>query len=176
MHVLRREVDRMQAILEEFLNFSRPLIPLNQRELELRELVDHVVDLHEGIAGERRVDLRARGRARVSCDPRKVEQILINVVQNALEVAPAGTAVEIEVVDARPEQVRVHVRDQGPGLDETLRERLFEPGVTGKREGSGLGLTIARALARQHGGELELDDRPGKTGCEATLRLPTMES
>lgn len=178
MQVLRREVDRMQTILEEFLNFSRPLIPLNQREVELRELVDHVVDLHEGVAGERRVQLRARGRARAVCDPRKVEQILINLVQNALEVAPAGTAVEIEVVDARPEQVRVHVRDQGPGLDDALRERLFEPGVTGKRDGSGLGLTIARALARQHGGELELDDHSpaGNSGCEASLTLPTREA
>lgn len=179
MQVLRREVDRMQSILEEFLNFSRPLIPLNQREVELRELVDHVVDLHEGIAGERRVDLRARGRARVSCDPRKVEQILINVVQNALEVAPGGTVVELEIV-AEPEQVAVHVRDSGPGLDHALRERLFEPGVTGKREGSGLGLTIARALARQHGGELELIDRsagnPHQRGCDAILTLPRSES
>ncbi|MFO7561666.1 MAG: HAMP domain-containing sensor histidine kinase [Enhygromyxa sp.] len=175
MQVLRREVDRMQVILDEFLNFSRPLVPLNLRELELRELVDHVVDLHEGLAGERRVHLRAHGRARAVCDPRKVEQILINLVQNALEVAPAGSAVELELVDARPEQVLVHVRDQGPGLDPALRERLFEPGVTGKREGSGLGLTIARALARQHGGELELVDGRGRArggGCEAILSLP----
>ncbi len=176
MQVLRREVDRMQSILDEFLNFSRPLVPLSQREVELRELVDHVVDLHEGVAGERRVELRARGRARVVCDPRKVEQILINLTQNALEVAPPGTEVELEIVDARPDEVRVHVRDEGPGIDASVRARMFEPGVTGKRDGSGLGLTIARALARQHGGELELDDRSAKTptrpGCEATLMLP----
>ena len=109
--------------------------------------------------------------------PRKVEQILINLVQNALDVAPPGTEVEIEVVDARPHEVRVHIRDAGPGLSESIRARVFEPGVTDKAEGSGLGLTVARALARQHGGELELDNRrPGRGhpsgGCEATLILP----
>ena len=177
MHVLRREVDRMQSILDEFLNFSRPLVPLNLREVELRELVDHVVDLHEGFAGERKVELRSRGRARAVCDPRKVEQILINLVQNAIEAAPSGSTVELEIADARPEQVRVQVRDHGPGLTESVRARVFEPGVTDKPEGSGLGLTIARALARQHGGELVLDDRAGhddhhgKRGCEATLVL-----
>src|SRR5690606_3764038 len=62
MQVLRREVDRMQAILDEFLNFSRPLVPLDLREVELRDRVTHVVDLHEGVASERRVAIRVRGR------------------------------------------------------------------------------------------------------------------
>jgi two-component system, NtrC family, sensor histidine kinase HydH len=180
MVVLRREVDRMQEILDEFLNFSRPLIPLNLREVELRELVDHVVDLHEGVAGERRVELRARGRARLACDPRKVEQILINVVQNAIEAAPAGSVIELELLAlaraGASEQVRVHVRDQGSGLAAGVRTRAFEPGVTGKLEGSGLGLTIARALARQHGGELELHEREPGPGCEAVLSLPKSPS
>lgn len=172
MQVLRREVDRMQEILEEFLNFSRPLVPLDLRELELRELVDHVVDLHEGVAAERRLDLVADGHARLRGDPRKVEQVLLNLVQNALEVAPPGSKIELELraVDAG---VEVRIRDAGPGLTEDLRGRVFEAGVTSKSNGSGLGLTIARALARQHGGELELGDRrDGERGCEAILLLP----
>ena len=178
MQVLRREVNRMQEILEEFLNFSRPLVPLDLRELQLRELVDHVVDLHEGMAAERRVSLRAVGEARLRCDPRKVEQVLLNLVQNALEVAPAGTSVELELRSLDSPSplvmgVEIAVRDAGPGLAEELRGRVFEAGVTGKAEGSGLGLTIARMLARQHGGELELGDRRDRQrGCEAILTLP----
>jgi two-component system sensor histidine kinase HydH len=173
MQVLRREVDRMQEILEEFLNFSRPLVPLDLRELELRELVDHVIDLHEGVAGERRVSLIAEGHARLRCDPRKIEQVLINLVQNALEVAPPGSSIELELRVNEGVGVELALRDAGPGLPDELRGRVFEAGVTGKRDGSGLGLTIARALARQHGGELELGDRrDGKRGCEAILTLP----
>lgn len=172
MQVLRREVDRMQGILEEFLNFSRPLVPLDQREVELRELVDHIVELHEGVAAGARVQLLADGRVRLRCDPRKIEQVLINLVQNALEVAPPGSSVELAVRRDR-EWAHVEVRDAGPGLAAELRGRAFEPGVTGKADGSGLGLTVARMLARQHGGELELDDRSdGVRGCVASLRLP----
>lgn len=172
MQVLRREVDRMQEILEEFLNFSRPLVPLDLRELELRELVDHVVDLHEGVAAERRVELVADGQARLRGDPRKIEQVLLNLVQNALEVAPPGSKIELELRVVAV-GVEVRIRDAGPGLTEDLRGRVFEAGVTSKSNGSGLGLTIARALARQHGGELELGDRrDGERGCEAILLLP----
>lgn len=173
--VLRREVDRMQAILDEFLNFSRPLVPLSQREVELRELVEHVIDLHEAMAGERRVELELRDRphGQVSCDPRKIEQILINLVQNALDEAGPDTVLELELRAGPDEGVEIAVRDQGPGLAPELGERVFELGVTGKREGSGLGLTVARALARQHGGELSLANRSdGQRGCEARLCLP----
>jgi two-component system sensor histidine kinase HydH len=176
MQVLRREVDRMQEILEEFLNFSRPLVPLDLRELELRELVDHVIDLHEGVAADRRVDLIADGHARLRGDPRKIEQVLINLVQNALEVAPPGSSIELEL-RALDVGVELAIRDAGPGLPDDLRGRVFEAGVTGKSDGSGLGLTIARALARQHGGELELGDRrDGNRGCEAILQLPHSNS
>lgn len=172
LHVLRREVDRMQAILDEFLNFSRPLVPLALGDAELGALCGEVAALHEGIARERDVGIvvRADGVS-ARCDPRKVKQILINLVQNAIDASPARAQVELEAARDAEGAARVRVLDRGRGVDPALGDTLFSPGATTKPRGSGLGLTIARALARQHGGDLVLAARPGG-GTAAELILP----
>ena len=173
--VLRREVDRMQGILEEFLNFSRPLVPVAAESVDLDVLCREVAALHEGMAHERSVSIEVRvADTTALCDPRKIEQVLLNLVQNALEASPAGTTVEIEA-SHDSEGVQVRVLDRGPGVAAEVGARVFEPGVTSKAQGSGLGLTIARALARQHGGNLELVGREGG-GCQAVLRLPASQN
>ncbi|MBN9683476.1 MULTISPECIES: sensor histidine kinase [unclassified Corallococcus] len=175
--VLRREVDRMQEILEGFLNFSRPLLPLNEAHVPLDGLCRQVAELHEGMAGERGVGLRVAEGPPVEawCDARKVRQVLIDVVQNALDAAPRGTTVELQAWTSREGGGRVEVRDRGPGLADEVRERVFEPGITTKPHGSGLGLALSRALMRQHGGELNLRAREGG-GCVAELSLPAAQS
>ncbi|MGC4114947.1 MAG: HAMP domain-containing sensor histidine kinase [Myxococcales bacterium] len=172
LKVLRHEVDRMQAVLEEFLNFSRPLVPLSEERADLARLSGEIAELHEGLAREKGVNLAVRAApAQVRCDPRKVRQILVNLVQNALEASAAGTLVEL-VCEARADGgAKVEVLDRGSGLSADIAGKLFEPGATTKPKGTGLGLTIARALARQHGGELTLSAREGG-GCVARLVLP----
>lgn len=170
--VLRREVDRMHGILDEFLNFSRPLAPLTVRRLDLGRLAHEVVDLHEGIASERRIAMRvvAEEAATAVCDARKIKQILVNLLQNALDAAPPESTVELRV-RRHDREVDVSVLDRGGGVPKALTERIFEAGMTTKPTGNGLGLPMARALARQHGGELTLGDRSGG-GCEARVVLP----
>lgn len=172
--VIRREVDRMQAILEEFLNFSRPLVPLAIEVVDLRALLEEVAEMHEGMARERNVRLVVKAQARaVRCDPRKIKQAVINLVQNAIEASPENAWVEIESEGGG--QVRATILDRGSGIEAPLRDNVFQPGVTTKPRGSGLGLTIARALLRQHGGEVTLSPRAGG-GTVAAMQLPGQEA
>jgi len=135
--------------------------------------VREVGDLHEGIASDRRIELRvdAEPGVGVACDPRKIKQILVNLLQNALDAADAETRVDL-VVRRIVDTVEVQVLDRGPGVPAALSERVFEAGMTTKSNGNGLGLPMARALARQHGGDLRLEDRVDGPGCAAIVRLP----
>jgi signal transduction histidine kinase len=172
--VLRREADRMQRILDEMLAYGRPLVPLAPDAVDLGGLAREVVTVHEGIAAARQVTVEARtdGPAPACCDPRKVLQVLTNLLQNALDAAPPGGRVTIVTAPGR-----IRVIDDGPGVPAAVGDRAFEAGVSSKARGTGLGLTIARTLARQHGGELRLGPRSdGRRGAEAVVQLPRSAS
>jgi signal transduction histidine kinase len=155
--VLRTEVDRMQETLQQFLDFSRPLVPLSMGPVDLHELAREVVDLCDGMAQARGIRLTAGTEAgHAQGDRRKLRQVLVNLVQNAIEAAPPGSEVRVCAGERR-----VEVLDRGPGSPDELKAAVFDPGVTTRPRGSGLGLTIARALVRQHEGTLTLEPRAG---------------
>jgi len=171
LEVLRSEASRMQKILEEFLDFSRPLSPLVLAAVDLRRICYEVAELYQGLAHERRLRILAAGdSAEVRCDSRKIKQVVINLVQNAVEASAEGGEILMEVQSRNGDSI-IRVLDRGEGLRTDLLPRIFEPGVTSKARGSGLGLTVCRSLAQQHGGTLALRPREDG-GCVAELVLP----
>lgn len=170
--VLEREVIRMQSILDELLTFSRPLTPLTRTHADLGALCRDVVILHEAMAASLAVVIRLELESDEALwiDARKVSQALVNLLQNALEATPPGSTVTLRV-RPRAEGIAFEVADQGPGVSTALAETIFDPGVTSKAEGNGLGLTITRGIAEQHGGSLALENQ-ASGGCVARLWLP----
>ncbi|MFT3771728.1 MAG: HAMP domain-containing sensor histidine kinase [Minicystis sp.] len=172
--VLLREAVRMQSSLEDLLDLARPLSPLDLAPVNLAALRAEVCSLHEGMSAAADVALSApalAGEPRVvRGDFRKLRQVLVNLVQNAIEASSPGAAVTVAVRDGEGGAI-VEVEDEGAGIEPALGDRVFEPGVTTKARGNGIGLTIARAIARQHGGDVVLRPRSPR-GCVAALILP----
>jgi signal transduction histidine kinase len=152
----------MERLLDRLLDFARP--PEAQRErVELealaRDLAERGADL----------DVRLGERGALAVDPDHLQQILDNLIANARAAGGPGGRIEICARPAGAGAVELVVADRGPGPG-PVPERWFEPYATGRADGTGLGLPIARALARANGGELALRPRAGG-GAEAVLRL-----
>jgi signal transduction histidine kinase len=121
-------------------------------------------------------DASAHADLAVLSEPLALDQILGNIIGNAVKFTAPGSTVEVRV-ERRGTGVAIVVSDRGPGLAADLRDRIFEPFSRGDSaevraaEGAGLGLSIVHALVRRHGGGIDMDDRPGG-GLVATLVLP----
>lgn len=171
LEVLVREVRRTSQIVEDFLNFSRPIAPDRLELVQLDGLADAVIAVHRGLAAQKKLDLQRIGTGlQARCDPRKLQHALVNLVQNALEATPSGGKVQVHL-EASDGEARMIVIDGGPGLPPGLSDQVFKPGVTTRGQGSGLGLPIAQAMLAAHSGRVELSDHP-EGGCRAALIMP----
>ena len=157
--------------------------PLEVAEAPVRECIDAVLGLLAPLLREAGVEARLEigpDTPRARFDPPRVEQVLTNLIGNALRYAPAGSAIQIEVrgvaIDGRP-LVEVAVADAGPGIPERDRTRIFDPyvQVESRRSGGlGLGLAICKRIIDAHGGTIHTEERSGG-GARFVFRLPTAE-
>jgi signal transduction histidine kinase len=155
----------VNRVLRDLLVFSRDL-RLNVYEHQLGDLLAECVEECSPAAAERDITLRleAPPDTIVTVDKLKVKQALVNVLRNAIEASPPGTAVVVRGAE-RDGWAEIRVRDAGPGIPAVDRERIFTPFFTTKEQGTGLGLAIAREFTEAHGGriEVEADGPPGAT-------------
>jgi signal transduction histidine kinase len=169
----QKSCQRLNSFIGNLLEAARQQLaigPLEVAEAPLAPLVEGVVRQLEPLLHEHalRVSISIEpATLRARFDPPRVEQVLTNLIDNALRFAPARSAIEIEARALESEGrrfVEVTVSDQGPGVDPRDRERIFEPYVQagGRREagGLGLGLAICRRIVEAHGGRIAVTERP----------------
>lgn len=191
---LRREVERLRGILNDFLEYAGEM-RLDPRPGDLNALVEELVDFLLPQAEKQGVRLRsdlAPGPLGVEIDARVLKQAVLNLMLNALQaMAPAGGAERqsdgqnaavprdlilktARTVDAdRQNGVTLHVIDTGPGIEPANLARVFQPYFTTKSGGTGLGLPAARRIVEAHHGRLEVHTEPGR-GSDFIVTLPAL--
>lgn len=135
----------------------------------LRPLVDHLL-----AAAGVRLEERATSSGRISMNRHELQQVLVNLVSNAVQAMPGGGLITLDCADAPDGSgIRITVRDTGTGMDEATLARIFDPFFTSRGQGgTGLGLSICQALVNRQGGEIAARSRPG-AGATFTIRLPS---
>ena len=177
LRLIHHELLRIGRTVQGLLDFAR-MPPPDRRPHDLCELARKAAGVARGRAEAKPVTLRVEtpaDPAPAAVDQDQILSLLTNLLFNAIDAAPPGGEVRLEVGAAAGGIIRVEVTDTGPGIDPAIAGRLFTAFATTKPTGTGLGLTVARRAARDHGGSLSASNRPAG-GAAFTLTLPALEA
>jgi PAS domain S-box-containing protein len=174
----RKQLGRLAGLVDDLLDVSRisgGVLRLSEQHMDLRELIDEVVARFGEAARRAECEIRIFAERDVTgrWDPGRLDQVLTNLLSNALKFAP-GQPIEV-MVEVHADRARLGVSDHGPGIASKDQERIFDrferTEVAHNLGGLGLGLWIAREIVRAHGGEIVVDSAPG-AGAAFWIELP----
>jgi signal transduction histidine kinase len=174
LSIVASEADRLKDIVDGFLSFSRGLDEMQVGPMRPFELARELSVLLEVRAAEASVALEVTGSTtlELNADRRKLRQVLLNLVLNALQASPEGKKVTVHVATSGCGWgATIQVIDRGAGMSSEVVERIRRPYYTTREGGTGLGVVMARALVEQHGGELRYESAVGK-GTTVSIDLP----
>jgi two-component system, NtrC family, sensor histidine kinase PilS len=169
--IVGRETDRLNHLITDLLDFARPR-KRDPAPVEVGAAVAEMARVFENdprLGGDR-IELAAAPDLWVDADPGQLRQVMWNLVRNAAEASPPGSPIDVAVA-TEGQDVRITVRDRGPGIPDQDRPRLFEPFFSTKKGGTGLGLATVHRIVEDHRGRLELANADGG-GARATVWLP----
>jgi two-component system sensor histidine kinase PilS (NtrC family) len=172
MTIVHREVQRLNVLIGDLLDYANPR-PKQTVDFDLGSLVQETVQVARGDQNFAEIEITAAvdEPLPIHADPAKLRQVVWNLVRNAADAAGSGG--KHVRVEARASQggVTVTVADDGPGIPEALLGRIFDPFVTTKQKGTGLGLATCHTIITEHGGRIDVETAPGK-GTKMVVSLP----
>ena len=164
LRLIDEQVERMRLIVTQLLQFARPTEFAGYvTPLALGGVVDDCLVLVGHLLATSGIAVQREDRARrcPALNRNELQQVLVNLLVNAIHAMPQGGTLRIVTRDDADDGVAIEVGDTGPGLDAELMDQLFKPFVTRKRDGTGLGLWISRSIVERYGGDLQAANRPG---------------
>ena len=173
LDVLNTSMERFKGLIEELLDLSKMqagLLNLNRKEVPIQELIDTVHENVETLLAAKDLTLVVENKEKtltVAIDRKRMERVLLNLLDNAITFSPTNGIIKIDVrkkVDKKQAHVQIAVIDAGPGLEAHEQSRVFEKFYQAKtaprQSGTGLGLTIARQIISAHGGKIWIESPP----------------
>jgi two-component system, NtrC family, sensor kinase len=179
--IIRKEIDHLNEIVVRFLIFARPDEP-KLESVNLYRLIVNTLNLLMATIKAHGIQLEVSlspDLPKITADSRQLEQVLLNILLNAIEAMPNGgtlalrSSIEVDS-DTLEEFLQLVIRDTGPGIDEQDKTRLFDPFFTTKEGGTGLGLSIAYTILQKHNGKIAVMSEVGR-GASFLLSLPISE-
>jgi PAS domain S-box-containing protein len=173
VNVIGEEIKRLSALVSEFLDFARPQ-PLQKRAVSIRALCERAAQIVAPDAARANVEVKMDlpvADLTLDLDPGKMEQVLLNLLKNAIEAQePVGSGTVTVRVRRQPRQEIIEIEDEGPGLTEP-HAPIFDPFFSTKPTGTGLGLAIVHRIVTDHEGTIDVHSQPGKTIFRITLPI-----
>jgi signal transduction histidine kinase len=161
--IVRKEIQRLNRLLTNLLDFARPREP-EFRLVEPARLIEAIIGLAAPAAGQKGILLRPDvppSAPAFECDPEQMKQVLLNLTINAIQ-AMTGPGEVILSASRAEASVKIAVQDQGAGIGERELDKIFNPFFTTKEAGAGLGLPVVQQIVTQHGGTVKVERNPGR--------------
>jgi PAS domain S-box-containing protein len=186
LEIARRQTSRLSRLVDDLLDvarITRRKISLRKETVSLGDVARRAFEATSASAADRRHEFSivdSREPVYVEADPVRLEQVIDNLLTNAIKYTPPGGRVELSTCREDGEAV-VRVRDDGVGIDPRLAPKIFDSFVQSERSperaagGLGIGLTIVKRLVELHGGRVEVCSEGRGTGAEFIIRLPAVE-
>jgi two-component system sensor histidine kinase AtoS len=169
-------VERIDKIVRDLLNYAKPKPP-SHTSIDLPELVQRIAAIARTTSKHGSIPIQVCQLAPVpefTGDETQLEQVLLNLLLNAQNAMPSGGHIEIVLdYDRDDAAVKMEVRDDGPGIPESIRKKIFQPFFTTRTDGAGLGLAVCLKNVQYHGGTIEVHSEAGK-GTTFSISIPLL--
>jgi signal transduction histidine kinase len=172
LEIIEAEIHRLDRVVQLLVDFSRP-VELRLREQDLRGVIDDVLVLSAAELSTHNVTLESQMPSKpliVNIDADLLKQAALNVIQNGAQAMPDGGRLRV-VLEEQRKYALLRIADEGPGIPDDIREKIFDLYFTTKAGGSGIGLAMTYRIVQLHYGSIEVQSNPGR-GTEFLLRIP----
>jgi PAS domain S-box-containing protein len=179
-HYIRTQVDRLSELMEDLLELGKPIQSSRLHAESLPAICAAAVDLWEQASSTHpnkvRLELPADNKSLdVIADGQKLQQVLLNLLENAAEHSPGDSEILLTIPDSPEDNIKVRVTDRGTGIVPENLQRVFEPFFTTRKKGTGLGLSIVRHIIEAHGGSVAIWNNDPPPGCTVEVSLPVAQ-